>query len=74
MGWGVTRTFTLSPIFCALNITFRIALIHSSLLGVDSADNLIVFCGVRNLISLSPDGSQVIAYRRSTTPCGKYGS
>lgn len=72
--WRKEQTLTLSPIFCALKITLRILFTHSSLLGTESAVKCIVFAFVLNLIPFSPTGSQTIAYRRSTTPCGKYGS
>ncbi len=55
-------------------MTLRIALTHSSRFGTESADNRIDFWLVRKRMSFWPMGSQLIAYRRSTTPCGKYGS
>lgn len=55
------RTLTLSPMFCALNITFRTAFTHSSRLGTDSAENLIVFWFVRTRKSISPHASHEIA-------------
>ena len=55
------NTLTVSPMFWALKITFRIALTHSSRLGMESADNATVFWLVRKRKSLSPVGSQEIA-------------
>lgn len=65
---------TLSPRFCALNMTFLIAFTHSSRLGTESADKCMLFWVVRSLNSFSPTASQDVAYRRSTLPWGKYGS
>lgn len=64
----------LSPILVIFKMTLRIAFTHSSRLAAESADNLMDFSFVRRRISFSLTASQLMAYRRSTTPCGKYGS
>lgn len=70
----VKYTLTLSPRFWALNITFLMALTHSSRLGMESADNTIVLEFVLRRKPFSPDASHDMAYRRSIIPWGKYGS
>ena len=70
----VLRTLTLLPMFCALNMTFRMALTHSSRLGTESAIRVTIFWFVRILKPRSWIASQDIAYLKSMTPWGKYGS
>lgn len=55
------QTLTLSPWFCALKMTFRIAFTHSSRLGTESADSSIVFCVVLNRRPFSPCESHDMA-------------
>jgi hypothetical protein len=64
----------LSPSCCVRNMTFWIALTHSSLVASVSAEKVYLRSDVRSLKRVSSTASQLEAYCSETLPLGKYGS